>query len=438
MRLRTVYPPARLGHPCACVCVLGSELVRASGRMLGPMAAVALVSPGLSGRPLSLAALSLSSGLRLSVRGLAGPSERRPCPMKPRLPLQIPGAAETVQVVAEKMPASSPLRRFIACPELARVVASRLRDGRATGGYGAVLLECEPGPGILTRTLLNAGAHVIALESNNVFLPGLESLKQKLDGQLEVVHCDFFRLDPLGVGSMRPPIMYSETLFENLDILAVPWTADVPLKVVGIVPHKRERNLLWKHIYALYEQNSIYRYGRTELNLFVSEKEYKTLVAKPEETRIYQALSVLWQTACDIELLHMEPWSSYSTNSRNGRLSIPKSVLVQNNHLCLVRMTPRKNLFTESLTTINSSIFIVMVKQSLAKCRTKLIDKLNLWSCGSGKKLLRQLEIPENITTGSLYPEQYKCLFEAMVQSKEFDQSWLYDDSLEDNRSIIF
>ncbi|KAJ6664739.1 hypothetical protein lerEdw1_006312 [Lerista edwardsae] len=403
--------------------------------MLGPVAAVALGSPSLSGRPLTAAALCLSSGLRLSARGLAGHSGGRLCPAKPRFPLRIPEAAETARLVAEKTPFPAPLRRFIACPELARVVACRLGNGRASG---AAVLECEPGPGVLTQALLNAGAHVIALESNSAFLPHLESLKQKLDGQLEVVHCDFFRLDPMGFGLMRPPVMYSERLFQNLDILAVPWTADVPLKVVGIVPHKRERNLLWKLIYALYERNSIYKYGRTELNLFVSEKEYKTLVAKPGEARIYQALSVLWQTACDIQLLHMEPWSSFLTNSKNGGLSIPKSVLLQNDHLCLVRMTPRKNLFTDSLTTTNSSIFIVMVKQSLAKGKTKLIDKLNLWSSESGKKLLRQLEIPENITTGSLYPEQYKCLFEAMEQSNEFDQSWLYDDSLEDNRGINF
>ncbi|XP_066467603.1 dimethyladenosine transferase 2, mitochondrial [Tiliqua scincoides] len=400
--------------------------------MLGPVAAVSLGSPG---RPLTSAALSWACGLRLRARGLAGRSERRSCPAQPPFPLRIPEAAEAARLVAENAQAPAPLRRFIACPELARAVACRLGSGRDSG---ALVLECEPGPGVLTRTLLNSGAHVIALESNSAFLPHLESLKQKLDGQLEVVHCDFFRLDPMGFGLMKPPVMYSERLFQNLDILAVPWAADVPLKVIGIVPQKRERNLLWKLIYALYERNSIFKYGRTELNLFVSEKEYKTLVAKPGDTRIYQALSVLWQTACDIQLLHMEPWSSFLTNSKNGRLSIPKSVLLQNDHLCLVRMTPRKNLFTNSLTTTNSSIFIVMVKQSLAKCKTKLIDKLNLWSSESGKKLLRQLEIPENITTGSLYPEQYKCLFEAMEQSNEFDQSWLYDDALEDSRGINF
>ncbi|XP_077200430.1 dimethyladenosine transferase 2, mitochondrial [Paroedura picta] len=384
---------------------------------------------------------ALPTVLRRAVRGLAGQSERRRCPAEAGFPLRVPEAREAARVILQNSRAPPPVRRFIACPRLARTVASRLGSSSGlepTGRRPAVLLECEPGPGILTRTLLNAGAQVIALESNNGFLPDLESLKKKLDGQLEVMHCDFFRLDPIHLGSMRPPVMYSEQLLENLGILPVPWTADIPLRVVGIVPQKRERNLLWKLVYALYEHNSIYKYGRIELNLFISEKEYKTLVTKPGDTRIYQPLSVLWQVACDVQLLHMEPWSSFLTNSRNGGLSIPKSVLLQNDHLCLVRMTPRKNLFTDSLTATNSHIFIMMVKQCLSKCRTKLVDKLNLWSSGSGKTLLRQLEIPEDITTGSLYPEEYKSLFEAMEQSNEFEQSWLYDDSLEDSSAIFF
>ncbi|XP_048340757.1 dimethyladenosine transferase 2, mitochondrial [Sphaerodactylus townsendi] len=395
--------------------------------MLGPAAGMAVTQPGVSP--------AFSSVWRCAVRGLAGQSE------KGLFPLRVPEAGEAARAILENPRAASPLRRFIACPDLARTVVSRLgnsQDAESTGRRPAAVLECEPGPGLLTRTLLNAGSQVIALESNNAFLPDLEALKKKLNGQLEVVHCDFFRLDPIGVGTMRPPIMYSERLFENLGILPVPWTADIPLKVVGIVPQRRERNLLWKLLYALYERSSVYKYGRIELNLFVSEKEYKTLVAKPGDPRIYQTLSVLWQTACDVQLLHMEPWSSFLTNSRNGGLSIPKSVLLQNDHLCLVRMTPRKNLFTGSLITTNSSIFILMVKQCLAKSSTKLVDKLNLWSSNSGKNLLRQLEIPEHVTTGSLYPEEYKRLFEAMEQSNEFDQSWLYDDSLENSRGVIF
>ncbi|XP_074846160.1 dimethyladenosine transferase 2, mitochondrial isoform X2 [Carettochelys insculpta] len=286
--------------------------------------------------------------------------------------------------------------------------------------------------------LLNAGARVVALESDRAFIPDLRSLENSLHGQLEVVHCDFFRLDPLGCGSMKPPAMYSEKLFEHLGILAVPWTADVPVKIVGFLPPKRERNILWKLIFAMYERNSIYRYGRIELNMFVSEKEYKVLTAKPGELRSYQALSVLWQTACEIQLLHMEPWSSFLTNSKTKGFSIPRSMLLPNDHLCLVRMTPWKNLFTGGMTTTNSSTFFLMVKQCLAKRRAKLIDRLNSWSPDSGSKLLRQLEISENIITGSVYPEEYRRLFEAMEHSKEFSQSWLYDEFLENTRNLKF
>lgn len=49
---------------------------------------------------------------------------------------------------------------------------------------------------------------------------------------------------------------------------------DIPVKVVGILPQRNERGMLLKMVYALFERLSVYRYGRIELNLFISEKEY--------------------------------------------------------------------------------------------------------------------------------------------------------------------
>lgn len=328
------------------------------------------------------------------------------------------------------------LRRFIVNPDIASLIADHLDSDLSENR--AVIFECNPGPGVLTRTLLNAGAQrVVALESEKTFLPDLQALESSLDGQLEVVHCDFFKLDPIGKGPMKPPAMYTEKLFHDLGITEVPWTADVPVKVIGIFSQRNERNMLWKLVYALYERLSVFRYGRVELVMFISEKEYTKLTANPGDLRQYQALGVLWQMACDIQLLHKEPWSSFVTTSKHGGPAIPRSMFT-NDHLCLVRMTPRRDLFTDSLTTSNSATLVMMIKQCLAKRKAKLVDRLNSWSPGSGQKLLKQLELPEDIFTGHVYPEEYKQLFQAMEHSEEFLQSWLYEEVLENTQNTGF
>ena len=51
-------------------------------------------------------------------------------------------------------------------------------------------------------------------------------------------------------------------------------TPDSPVKVIGILPLRNQRGMLLKMVYSLFERLSVYRYGRVELNLFISEKEY--------------------------------------------------------------------------------------------------------------------------------------------------------------------
>ncbi|XP_038671406.1 dimethyladenosine transferase 2, mitochondrial isoform X2 [Scyliorhinus canicula] len=342
---------------------------------------------------------------------------------------------EDIEDIIIKAERSKHFRRFVLNPDLANLIVDCL-DGDLSE-RNAIIFECNPGPGVLTRALLNGGAQrVVALERDTQFLPALQSLERRLNGQLEVVHCDFFKLDPIGRGPVRPPAMFSEKLFDDLGIPPVAWSEDIPIRVVGIFPQRNERSMIWKLIYAIYERISVFQHGRIEMNMFMSEKEYTKLTAEAGNLKNYQALAALCQIACEIQLLHKEPWSSFATNSKNGACAIPRSSLT-NDHLCLVRLTPRRDLFTQTLTAANSSTLVLMLKQCLIKRKAKLIDRLESWCPGSGEKLLMQLNLPGDVLTGDVHPEEYKELFEAMEHSQDFRQSWLYDEVLENINSTV-
>jgi 16S rRNA (adenine1518-N6/adenine1519-N6)-dimethyltransferase len=57
------------------------------------------------------------------------------------------------------------------------------------------VLEIGPGPGGLTRALLEAGAHVTAVETDARFLPLLDTLAQAAPGRLRIIHADALKID---------------------------------------------------------------------------------------------------------------------------------------------------------------------------------------------------------------------------------------------------
>uniref|UniRef100_A0A2K6L0F2 rRNA adenine N(6)-methyltransferase n=1 Tax=Rhinopithecus bieti TaxID=61621 RepID=A0A2K6L0F2_RHIBE len=279
-------------------------------------------------------------------------------------------------------------KRYVTNRRLAETLASQI-IWRKQNRPPHLLLQCNPGPGILTQALLEVDAKVVALESDKTFIAHLESLGKNLDGKLQVSHCDFFKIDPRSGGVIKPPAMASQGLFQNLGIEAVPWTAGIPLKVTGMFPSRGEERALWKPAYDLYSCTSIYKFGRIERNIFIGEKEFQKLMADPRNPDF-----VIWQAACEINVLHTEPWSSFDVYTRNGQDLL--------------------ELLQHNLRSAN------------------LIDHLRSLTPLDAMDILMRIGKKEEEKITNVYPQDFKKLFETIECSKDCAYKWLYDETLED------
>jgi 16S rRNA (adenine1518-N6/adenine1519-N6)-dimethyltransferase len=61
--------------------------------------------------------------------------------------------------------------------------------------YGARVYEVGPGPGGLTHALLDAGAHVTAVERDRRCIPALAELQQQFSGRLTILEADALAVD---------------------------------------------------------------------------------------------------------------------------------------------------------------------------------------------------------------------------------------------------
>jgi len=69
---------------------------------------------------------------------------------------------------------------------------------------GEAVIEVGPGPGGLTRALLEEGARVIAIEADARFLPLLAELAERAPGKLDVRHADALTIDPATLPAGAP------------------------------------------------------------------------------------------------------------------------------------------------------------------------------------------------------------------------------------------
>lgn len=144
---------------------------------------------------------------------------------------------------------------------------------------GKTVIEVGPGPGGLTRALLEAGANVIAVEKDARFLPLLEPLREWSEGRLHVVEGD---------------------------ALAVAETAlldGARAHVISNLPYNVGTPLLVKWLKA--------GAWRGPMTLMFQKEVAERIVAKPGSDA-YGRLAVLAQARCDTRLAFTVPARAFT------------------------------------------------------------------------------------------------------------------------------
>jgi len=180
------------------------------------------------------------------------------------------------------------------------------RIARESGDLdGASVIEIGPGPGGLTRALLESGAaRVVAIERDRRAVAALAELEQRYPGRLTIVEADALETDPAG---LAPPPRH---IVANL-----PYNIATPLLIQWL---KRADDYV-------------------AMTLMFQKEVADRLVARPR-SKAYGRLSVLTQWACEARALFDIPARAFTPppsvtstvvrlEPRAGRIAVPVEAL---------------------------------------------------------------------------------------------------------------
>lgn len=144
---------------------------------------------------------------------------------------------------------------------------------------GKTVIEVGPGPGGLTRALLETGAHVTAIEKDTRFLPLLEPLIEWSEGRLTIVQGDALEVNQAALVSDR-----AASIISNL-----PYNVGTPLLVNWLKAGS------W----------------RGDMTLMFQKEVAQRIVAKPGSDA-YGRLAVLAQARCECRLEFTVPARAFT------------------------------------------------------------------------------------------------------------------------------
>ncbi|KAM4693105.1 dimethyladenosine transferase 1, mitochondrial [Discoglossus pictus] len=164
----------------------------------------------------------------------------------------------------------------------------------------AYVCEVGPGPGGITRSILNAGVEeLLVVEKDTRFIPGLKMLNEASMGKVRIVHGDILTYK-------------MERAFPKH--LQKQWEDDPPnVHIIGNLPFSVSTPLIIKWLEQVSNRDGPFTFGRTQMTL-TFQKEVAERLTASTGSRQRSRLSVMSQYLCNVRNCFTIP----------GRAFIPK------------------------------------------------------------------------------------------------------------------
>uniref|UniRef100_A0A8D0EB78 rRNA adenine N(6)-methyltransferase n=1 Tax=Salvator merianae TaxID=96440 RepID=A0A8D0EB78_SALMN len=151
----------------------------------------------------------------------------------------------------------------------------------------AYICEVGPGPGGITRAILNSGvAELLLVEKDPRFIPGLKMLSEAAPGKIRIVCGDILTYNNWNQD-------FPKHLMKN-------WEDDPPrLHIIGNLPFSVSTPLLMKWLKNISMRDGPFSFGRTQLTL-TFQKEVAERLTASTGSRQRSRLSVMSQYLCTV------------------------------------------------------------------------------------------------------------------------------------------
>uniref|UniRef100_A0A8D2DIH4 rRNA adenine N(6)-methyltransferase n=1 Tax=Sciurus vulgaris TaxID=55149 RepID=A0A8D2DIH4_SCIVU len=168
------------------------------------------------------------------------------------------------------------------------------KAGNLTNAY---VYEVGPGPGGITRSILNANvAELLVVEKDTRFIPGLQMLSDAAPGKLRIVHGD--------VLTFKIEKAFPENLKRR-------WEDDPPnVHIIGNLPFNVSTPLIIKWLESVSCRDGPFTYGRTQMTLTFQKEVAERLVAT-KGSKQRSRLSIMAQYLCSVEHIFTIPGQAF-------------------------------------------------------------------------------------------------------------------------------